>query len=770
MGLSLRASAADKVTVAMGPTSVTLSLGADRNFTGVASGAAGVTSSATDTSVTWSVNGVSGGNALYGTITSTSGNAGHYVAPLIMPSGGKVTITATSVADKTATASGVVTFSTQSPVTTVVPTIRAIEPNPIPVGTFSIKVTGTNFTNSSQVLWNGAPLTTKYVSSTQLTATGNATTAGSFGITVSNGANAMVSNAAGINVYAIVTINISPGSVSLSPNGKQQFQSVVTGSVNSSVIWMVNGTMSGDPGVGLIDPSGLYTAPAVRPTTGVVTITAVAAADSTKTASAVVFIRDPAAISNGRFLDQASFGPTPQTMAHLGLVGMPRYLDEQFNMPESPWPVALGSSRNDAVDAFFGNFVNGQDQLRQRVIYAMSEVIVISMNKNTNGDEIIPWLQILSKNAFGNYRNMLRDISIDGSMGKFLDLANSGANGGAANENYPREVMQLFSIGLVKLNNDGSPQLDSAGQTIPTYTQTDVQQMAKALTGWTWNSATGTTGSGANYSYYPGPMLPLPGSAHNKSAKTVLGVTIPANQSTVQDLDSAIDILFNHPNLGPFVATRLIRALVTSNPSPQYISDVANVFNGNAGSPRGDMKATIRAILMHPEARNDNPGANFGRLRTPVEFIAGVSRSLGLNAGNASGFNYIMQNMNDGILNANSVFGHYSPTYRIPNGGGLFGPEFQIFSASDDIVRAQFFYGLIYQPWPINKALLPFVNIADDSATLVNAVDTALLYGRMSPQTRTTILTTLPTMPDNNQKVINALYLAAMTGDYLVQR
>ena len=840
--MSLRASAADVVTVVIDPSTYTMKLGADHNFSGKANGA-------TDSSVTWTVM----GDATFGTITSASPNLGHYVAPKTSPSNGRVYIKATSVANPSAFAYAVVTLGTDT-TQPKSPTIASVTPTSMPTGAFSINVKGTNFTSTSQVLWNGTALTTTFSSSTSLYATGNAPSAGDFNVTVSNSAtlvsNAVsvkvvqpiitsvtptsmptgaftinvkgsnftstsqvlwngtpltplssssttsttslyatgnapnagdfnvtvsnganqVSNAVSVKVIQPVSVSVSPTSTSLATNGKQQFQATVVGSANQAVTWLVNGSSTADPANGVIDLSGLYTAPSVRPTTGVVTISAVAAADTLKVASAVVFIQDPAAVTTGRILDQTTFGATPQLMAHVGLVGPSAFIDEQFNTAESPWPAALGSSRNDAIDAFFGHFVSGQDQLRQRVIYALSEVIVISENKNTNGEDVIPWLQILSKNAFGNYRNLLRDISNDGSMGKYLDLANSGANGSAANENYPREVMQLFSIGLVKLNNDGSPQLDSTGQPIPTYTQTDVQQMAKALTGWTYNSAIGTVNGGGNGSYYPGAMLPMPGTAHNKSAKTILGVNVPANQTTAQDLDSAIDILFNHPNLGPFVATRLIRALVTSNPSPKYISDVADVFNGNMGSPRGDMKATIRAILMHPEARNDNPGSTFGRLRTPVEFIAGVSRSLGLNVGNASGFNYLMLNMNDGILDANSVFGHYSPMYRIPNGGGLFGPEFQIFSASDDVVRAQFFYGMIYQPWPINPKLQPFVGIAGNSATLVNAVDSALLYGRMSATTRSAILTALPAMADNNQRVMTALYLAAMSGDYLVQR
>src|SRR5262249_50819403 len=163
----------------------------------------------------------------------------------------------------------------------------------------------------------------------------------------------------------------------------------------------------------------------------------------------------------------------------------PAFVSEQFALPESAWPYSSATTRAEAIDLFFGNALDGADQLRQRVIFALSEIFVVAMNKNTNGNEIVPWLALLSRNALGNYRTLRREITLDASMGKYLDLANSGVGGGAPNENYPREVMQLFSIGVSLLNIDGSVQTDAAGNPVPTYTQTDVQELARALTGWT---------------------------------------------------------------------------------------------------------------------------------------------------------------------------------------------------------------------------------------------------------------------------------------------
>ncbi len=814
-------------TVAVSPTSVSLPVGGDRQLTAFVNGAPSA-------AVSWTVNGIPGGNTTVGVIDAK----GKYTAPAVPPAGWNVTARATSVSNPAASASCLIAVRNQIPWTT------GLSPNRLPLGPFTLKVIGSRFVSGAQVLWNGAPLTTTFNSSTQLTATGTATQVGRINITVANPGPGAVSTPLILTVTSgtvstptvirtervstpttvrtatpsavstptmvrtattgavstptiartepastptmvrtatsgavstrtatstagpTLAVSVVPASATVQTGASLQFQATVTGNANQAVTWKVNNTVGGDSAVGTITSAGLYTAPATLPTTGSVTVSAVSVVNGTTQGIAAITIQDPLAVIYGRFLDQATFGPTQQLTAHLATIGIPAFIDEQFATPESSWPPLSTAQRSDAVDAFFGNALAGQDQLRQRVIFALSEIIVEAMNKNTNGDEIVPWLQLLSRNAFGNYRTLLKEITLDASMGKYLDLANSGVSGGAANENFPREVMQLFSIGLYKLNLDGSVQVDSQNVPISTYTQTDVQQLSKALTGWTWGNPTGIPPAYGNFSYYPGPMLPI-ASKHNTSAKTILGHSLPANQSIQQDLDGAIDTIFNHPNVGPFLATRLIRALITSNPSPAYIARIATVFNGT--SVRGDMQAVIRAILLDPEARNDIPPANFGRLRTPMQHTIALARTLGLNVGAASQFAYLFYNMNEGMLDAASVFGHYSPTYHIPK-TALYGPEFQIYSSSDAVNRANFFYSLMYNPWPINPVLQPFVAVAGNAATLVNAVDNALLIGRMSQSTRTALLTALPAMPDNNARVLTALYLTSMSGEYLVQR
>lgn len=741
------------VTVAIDPVNLTLSVGGTRQYSLKLMGT-------TNTAVTWAINNLPGGNATVGTITST----GFYTAPAVPPPGYTVSIKATSVADPTASATGTITVRNQ------IPYVTSVVPSALPLGPFSITVNGSRFVSGAQVLWNTTPLVTNYVSQTQLTATGNATLTGNFNITVANpGPGAVSSPALPIKVSSSVVVNVTPASVGLVPGASQQFQAAVSGTANTAVTWRVNGTPGGDPSLGTITQTGLYTAPSAVPTAGVVTVSALSQADNITQGTATVTIQDPLAITYGRFLDQATFGSTPQLMAHVRQVGIPAFIDEQFMTPESPWPSLSTAQRSDAVDAFFGNALNGQDQLRQRLIFALSEIIVIAMNKNTNGNEIVPWLQLLSRNAFGNYRTLLREITLDASMGKYLDMANSfkpGINGGA-NENYAREVMQLFSIGLWKLNPDGSQQLDAMGNPIPTYTQTDVKQMALALTGWTYGNSSNTPPQYPNWNYYPGPMLPIL-AYHDRTQKTVLGQTLAAYQTNVQDLDGAIDILFNHPNVGPFIATRLIRALVTSNPSPAYIARVAAAFNDDGQGVRGDMKAVIRAILMDQEARDDNPPANFGRLRTAVQQTIAFLRALNMQAGAASGFGYIFYTFGEGMLDAPSVFGHYSPMYRVPK-TQLFGPEFQIYSPTEAVNRANFLYSWMGSPWPINPALQPFVNVAGNATALINAVDNALLYGRMTPAMRTALTNALPAMTDNYQRTLTVLYLTATSGDYLIQ-
>jgi uncharacterized protein (DUF1800 family) len=363
----------------------------------------------------------------------------------------------------------------------------------------------------------------------------------------------------------------------------------------------------------------------------------------------------------------------------------------------------------------------------------------------------------------------MREMTLSSSMGMYLDMVNSmkPGPGVGANENYPRELMQLFTTGLWQLNPDGSQVLDTQGNPIATYTQTDVQQLARAFTGWTYPTPPGKQPGGLNYNYYPG-VMEARQNYHDVTQKNFLGQTLQLNQTITQDLDGAIDIVFNNPNVGPFVATRLIRSMVTSNPSPAYIQRVAAVFNDNGQNVRGDIQAVIRAILLDPEARNDSPPANFGKLRSPMHYVLGLLRSLGGVVPQQNQAAYIYYSLGEGMLDPASVFGHYSPTYRIPK-TQLFGPEFQIYSPTEAVNRGNYIYQEL-SAWSGGAIdITPFVSVAPDPVQLVNALDNALLFGRMSPQTRASIYKALQSTSDNRVRALTALYLTTMSGEYLVQ-
>jgi uncharacterized protein (DUF1800 family) len=568
-----------------------------------------------------------------------------------------------------------------------------------------------------------------------------------------------------------IKVVISPKTATVLVGGTQQFTAKIAGPGTRAVIWSVNGIAGGNAQIGTITTGGKYTAPATLPANPVVQVRVTSADDGNAFSNAAVTLQAqvPPAVSTGRFLKQTTFGPTPQLMTHVQQIGFSAFLDEQFAAPESTYPNPLTATRAQMVDRFWINAFKGNDQLRQRVVYALSQIWVVSLNKNNEPEQVIPWLNILSRNAFGNYRTLMREVTLDASMGHYLDLVNSNKpNGGSgANENYARELMQLFTIGLYKLNQDGSLQLDGNNQPIPAYTQTDVRQLALALTGWTYPTTPGQTPSqGNNGSYYIGQMEPRQIN-HDTTAKTILGQSLPANQMIQDDLDDALDIIFQHPNVAPFVSTRLIRALVTSNPSPAYIARISAVFNDNGQGTRGDLKSVIRAILLDPEARNDNPAPEFGRLRSPFQHTIAFLRAMNTNINEPLSFAYLYTGMGESILNAPTVFGHYSPLYKMPGNNQLFAPEFQIYTPTEAVNRANFIY------WMMNEGpvdLTPFTSIASNSTQLIDVVDTRLLEGRMTPEMRASITTALQSSTDNRSRALTVLYLVATSGDFIIQR
>lgn len=718
--------------------------------------------------VTWSVNGVSGGNATYGTISTS----GLYTAPADVPMANVVKVRATSTAKPE--------LYGESTVTITQPLIYlwSTYPSSFVTGSnVSMSLNGSGFIPASTVKVGGVNWTTTYVNGTTLKAVGNLPAAGTFPVTVTQPSpGSLVSAPVNIQVTvappAPVSVSVSPASANSVLAAMTQFTATVTGTSNTAVAWSAT--------AGSISSTGLYTAPATMPSSVTVTIRATSVADSTKFAQATVTLQttpgggtagnNGADLTAGRFLEQAAFGPTPQELSNVHAQGISTWLDNQFAMPESAFPIPSGYGPVQSLT--LNRMVTAPDQLRQKMAWVLGQIIVISMNKNIYADEYVPYQQILSHDAFSNFRTLLGDITMSPQMGKYLDLANSNKAGvgSGANENYARELMQLFSIGLYKLNLDGSQMLVN-GLPVPTYTQADIVQHAAALTGWTYPTAPGSQPAPNNWENFSSPVMETRQANHDTTAKTLVnGCTLPAGQTVLQDTNGVLDCVFNHPNVGPFIATRLIRGLVTSNPTPAFISRIATVFNDNGSGVRGDLKAVLRAILLDPEARQDAAPATAGRLKDPIYFIVSFVRAMNGTISSTTGIPYTFVAMGETVNQPASVFYYYSPMYRLPLNPTLFGPEFQIFTPTESVEEANQLYQIIHQPTSDPGIdLSPFNAVAGNTAQLLDVVDQKLFYGRMPSAMRTSLATAIDASYDNAQRVETALYLAALSGQYQTQ-
>jgi uncharacterized protein (DUF1800 family) len=496
-----------------------------------------------------------------------------------------------------------------------------------------------------------------------------------------------------------------------------------------------------------------------------------------------------------RFLDQAAFGPDAATIAHVQTVGLNGYLNEQFSAPISPYPdpATTAFGINQVQARFFSNAVHGQDQLRQRVAFALGQIFVVSAIVEGTPTQLVPYLQILQNDAFGNFRALMNDVTLSPTMGEYLNMANNDkadlTRGTRANENYARELMQLFTIGLYQLNPDGTLKLDSIGHPIPTYDQTTIQNFAKVYTGWTYPTKPGAVLQRHNPAYYVGPMAPFEAN-HDITSKTLLnGLVLPAGQKADQDLQAALDNLFNHPNVAPFISKNLIQHLVTSNPSPEYVGRVAAVFNDNGSGVRGDLQAVVTAILLDSEARQDDNGPwtffwltqnNDGHLREPVFAIPSILRGLGASVNDANNLTGLAASLGQNLFTPASVFNYYSPGYRIPSqftpGSSLRGPEFQLQSPSSAVARFNVVNSMIYGNLGAGTVidLTPFSNLGGNSQALVDAVSQVFMYGLMPGAMQTELMNAISavtgtTAAANLARAQAALYLAVSSSYYNVE-
>jgi uncharacterized protein (DUF1800 family) len=482
-----------------------------------------------------------------------------------------------------------------------------------------------------------------------------------------------------------------------------------------------------------------------------------------------------------RFLDQAAWGPTPASIGAVQNQGIANWLTAQFAAPVSDLPDqtilnSTGTSNNDLAPvqaAFFANTVNGPDPLRQRIAFVLSQLWVVSQVSVHPAYAFPPYWRLLRDNAFGNYRDIIKAVTLSPAMGTYLNMANNNkgnaTKGTAANENYARELMQLFTLGLTELNPDGSMTLDANKNPIPTYNQTVVTNMARVLTGWTYPTAPNATAKVNNPAYYFSQMFAVE-AEHDTTSKAIFNnVVVPAGQTAEQDLDTVLDALMHQPTMAPFIGSQLIQHLVTSNPSPAYVQRVAQVFT----STSGDMKSIITAILTDPEARagddpNATPNASYGHLREPILFLANLVNGLNGTIAATNSLNGHANEMGENLFNEPSVFSYFSPQYRTT--GGLLGPEFQIYSTQTAADRADLvntaLYGKLDSTTTLN--LKPFVQMAGDPGTLIDYISYVFLHGGISSSLRQAATDAADAASTATAKAQAALYVVLTSSEYQI--
>jgi len=712
----------------------------------------GLTVNGTDNpAVTLQINGITGGNSIIGTAVSNSDGSITYTAPPVVPTPTNVVqLTITSVDNPT------VSITQNISVMNPIPILTAASPMSFNPGSATIVLTGSQFITGAQVLVDGSPVTTTFNSGSQLTATVDLTQPGNLDLQV---------------------LNPAPGPAT-----------------SADLIATVNGT----PPTPIVSPNDA-----------------------------------------ARFLEQATFGATDGDIRNVELNGYQWWLNQQFAMAPTPTEPAVEQAvivnnppcassdvtcnamlfvQNDqdeglVQDTFWQQSITAPDQLRQRVKYALSQIFVISSN-NTTAIQNMPrgeagYYDMLGSDAFGNFRQLLQDVTLSPMMGQFLSmLMNDKGNATTdPDENYAREVMQLVTIGLWQLNDDGSQQLDGNGNPIPTYSNTDVMGLAAVFTGFSWN-VPGDTGDDAwsNCCMYVGPgfgeeLLPMQSypSHHSTVLKQFLGETIPASSSADPegDLKIALDTLYNHPNLPAFFSKQMIQHLVTSNPSPAYVNRVAQVFKNDGTGVRGNLQAVITAILLDPEARDSatyvgNP--QYGKVREALLRYTEWARAFTAQSRTGS---FDMGSTEDPIyglgemwLRSPTVFNWFSPLYTPPNSpiasAGLLSPEMQMTNVSTVVGYINYMQNAIGASATggsdVFSSYATEMSLAATPDQLLDRINLLLMSGQMSNALYNQILsavTSIPIPSGGDQNAINAallsrvqtaIYLTVASPDFAAQQ
>lgn len=518
-----------------------------------------------------------------------------------------------------------------------------------------------------------------------------------------------------------------------------------------------------------------------------------------------------------RFLNQATFGATDADSQSVIAMGYEAWIDQQLQRPASlelpqvqaafaTYPPGADFTRlhEDRIDIWLRNALAAPDQLRQRVAFALSEIMVISQLSPLVG---YPWgsasyYDMLARNAFGNFRQLMEDVTLHPAMGVYLSMLGNQKPDAARNirpdENYARELMQLFTIGLVELNRDGSVRLDAQGNSIPTYDQPVIEGFAHVYTGWHFAGAPSFDLARPNIQNQTVPMQAY-AEQHDTGTKRLLSYAgaaraqIPAGQTPQQDLEDALDNIFGHPNVAPFISKQLIQRLITSNPSPQYVERVARVFENDGAGRRGELGAVVKAILLDPEARQAPVTATAGKLGEPLLRLTRIWRAYGarsqsgtLNVQNIPGF------IGQGPLQAPSVFNFFSPFYAPPGeilDQGLVAPEMQLTTEYLSSLLTNYFFVLsfCYNTAPVQgcpavpAALAPDLVVIDtaperalagDAAALVDGIADRLAGGPISPALRAEARVMVERVPatEASLRVAEALYLITTSPEFAAQR
>lgn len=490
---------------------------------------------------------------------------------------------------------------------------------------------------------------------------------------------------------------------------------------------------------------------------------------------------DPATVAAFRFLRQATWGPRPGDVDAIKRLGKEAFLAGQLGTPPSTYPDLLFSRPTEASQqVFMAMALTGPDQLRQRMAWALHKIWVVSAVEVPDPMALVTYHRLLLSGAFANYRDLMRALTLNAAMGRYLNMLNNrsqAVSGSLPNENFARELMQLFTLGTATLTPGGLPVRDGQGRPVPVYTEQDVKELARIFTGWTFGDGNQETiprvPAKADYRFPMEPFEPY----HDTGAKTFLGQTFPANQSARQDLDQALDLLFNHPNVGPFIGRQLIQQLVTSNPSSAYVAAVAAVFNDNGGGVRGDLAAVVRAILLHPEAGTSSPTS--GKLAEPALFVVSTLRALNAVVADYPFMGDKAESMGQKVLYPGSVFSYFSPGYRVANTTGadgtpLAGPEFQILTTVTALERANFVAELLDGQFGSDVVIDygPFTSRAGDAAALVDYCSLVFMGGRMSLEQRSEIINAVKRIPPGNasERARTALYVTLTTAQVQVDR